>query len=765
MQLICLIESLIYYKKESMIKKIITCFGILATTFAANAQIAVTNTQTPYQLVQDVLLGFGVTATNISVNGNLANANSLFGNATYFNAGSTTFPIPSGVLLTTGNGDAAIGPNSSGSYTDNSPATTNVSTDVHLNDIANGSVTNGIVLEFDFIPGGDTISFNYIFGSDEYPEFSPSSFNDAFGFFLWGPGISGPYALTGYPAGGANLAVIPGTSIPVTINNLGPGATQYPQFYQNNLGGAAYGTAIQYDGTTTLLSANASVQCGETYHIKLCISNVGDQSYDSGVFLQANSFSSNAIEVSVATVTGDTTIFEGCTTADFIFVRPENTLGDTLNISYDIAGTATEGTDYPVLPNVISFLPGEDSVVLTINPGQDGTFEGFETVIITVEIVNECGDTITSSGTIWINDEQNIDITENDPLVKCISDTVLLTASATGGYPPYTYSWSNGDTNDSTTVNPTGNGVQEFYITVTDFCNYSNVDTVTMTVDQTLSIDSVWSDPATCLPEGIVYSAVSGDSITPQHSLYYHWNGPGANNPTFWLGSTWTDLSSGWYYLSVEDAVCITFDSVFVDMEEPPMAQFTASPVSGCDPLTVTFTNSSENTDTYQWTFGNGNSVTVYDLGNQIQTYNTDATIRLIASKGNCADTAYATVTIVPCGCTDPAAINYDQTAVVDDGSCIYPEPIVDAPNVFSPNGDGSNELFFLTTQFSTSIDLTILNRWGNVVYESSGPNPAWNGKLENGNAASDGVYFYKYVVYGMTETKLEGHGFFHLVR
>jgi hypothetical protein len=263
-----------------------TIFNVLAVCLflfqagISHGQIQVTNTQTPQQLVQNILMGFGVTASNIKVNGSTATAATILGNATYFSNNGTTFPIASGVLLTTGNGVGAIGPNNAAGYTNNTPATSSVTSDPHLSNIANGTVRNGIVLEFDFIPSGDSISFNYMFGSDEYPEYSPSQYNDAFGFFLWGPGISGPHALAGYPSGGANIAVVPGTSTPVTINNVGPSSNT--TYYRNNQGGAAYGNALQYDGTTTLLSANASVQCGQTYHIKLAIANVSDQAYDSG---------------------------------------------------------------------------------------------------------------------------------------------------------------------------------------------------------------------------------------------------------------------------------------------------------------------------------------------------------------------------------------------------------------------------------------------------------------------------------------------------
>ncbi|MFN5441774.1 MAG: choice-of-anchor L domain-containing protein, partial [Flavobacteriia bacterium] len=291
--------------------------------------ISVSTTQTPQQLVDNVLLGFGVTALNVTINGNPALANTPQGNVGYFTNTNAAFPINNGLILTTGNAIAAVGPNSGSSFTNNNPPTSSVASDPHLNDIAAGGVTNGVVLEFDFIPSGDTLVFNYMFGSDEYPEFSPSSFNDAFGLFLWGPGISGPYVLPGYPNGGTNIATIPG-GIPVTINNVGDVSnTQYYVFNEAN-STLTYGDAIQYDGTTVLLTAAASVQCNQLYHIKLAISNVGDQSYDSGVFLEAGSFSSAAVDVAVATVSGDTTIVEGCTYADFIFTRPPGQVNDTL---------------------------------------------------------------------------------------------------------------------------------------------------------------------------------------------------------------------------------------------------------------------------------------------------------------------------------------------------------------------------------------------------------------------------------------------------
>ena len=248
-------------------KSIFTIFTFLFIFSQGLTQsIVVTNTQTPQQLINGVLLGSGVTAFNIMINGNLGAANTPIGSIGYFTNSNPTFPISSGLVLTTGNASGAIGPNNSTFSTNNTPPTASVSGDPHLNDIANGSVENGIVLEFDFIPSGDTLFFNYMFGSDEYPEFSPSSFNDAFGLFLWGPGISGPHILGGYPNGGANIAVIPG-GIPVTINNVGDQSNTSYYVFNEAVSTPTYGDAIQYDGTTVLLTASADVQCNEVYHI------------------------------------------------------------------------------------------------------------------------------------------------------------------------------------------------------------------------------------------------------------------------------------------------------------------------------------------------------------------------------------------------------------------------------------------------------------------------------------------------------------------
>src|SRR5690606_9508074 len=131
-------------------------------------------------------------------------------------------------------------------------------------------------------------------------------------------------------------------------------------------------------------------------------------------------------------------IVEGCTDARIIFTRPINQSDTAMVVHYEVSGSAIEGIDYDPLPNPISFQPGEDSLVLTLHPIQDGIPEGADSVIIKVFIVNQCGDTIMSEGTIYIIDSLVITTTVNNPIVYCINDSVQLNVSADGGVEPYT---------------------------------------------------------------------------------------------------------------------------------------------------------------------------------------------------------------------------------------------------------------------------------------------------------------------------------------
>ena len=328
-------------------------FAALSLSFGlVQAQLNVSSSMTPTQLVQNVLLGGGVSVSNITYNG-VAVGTAQDGSGS-FTTVSSNLGLDAGIILSSGLASSIAAPASDFSSDDNGTGS-----DPDLLSIISAlnptfpESNDRAVLEFDFIPTGDSVKFNYVFGSEEYSSFNCSpQYNDVFGFFISGPGITGPFTNNAM-----NIAVVPGTTLPVSIANIhgdqnASCAPANAQYYVDNQSG----TTVVYNGFTTILQARAQVQCGQSYHIKLAICDAGDSGFDSGVFLEAGSFTSTG-QIVPSLTTGnviigvnDTTMFEGCGIIPFNFFR----MGDTTNVDtvdVVIGGTATSGVDYypPIL--------------------------------------------------------------------------------------------------------------------------------------------------------------------------------------------------------------------------------------------------------------------------------------------------------------------------------------------------------------------------------------------------------------------------------
>ncbi|MBL0315162.1 MAG: choice-of-anchor L domain-containing protein [Flavobacteriales bacterium] len=338
---------------------------LLITLFSSSiyGQLQVTSNMTVSQYVQDVLLGVNVTVSNITYNGGSADvAVPCIGS---FDSNGSMLPIESGFLMSSGNASAAPGPNNTNAASD---LGLDFGNDPDLMAITDDALNDWSIIEFDFVPLGDTLRFNYIWASEEYPEYSNGSVNDVFGFFISGPGINGTFTNNG-----VNIALIPGTDLPVSINNLNngqdgvTGPCAYCEFYNGN--GQGFDTedptytdpfTIVYDGYTDKLTAIGIVQCGLTYHIKLAICDGGDGIYDSAVFLERDSFSSNLVvqanlELDVAGPDGQT-LFENCGDGNLVFERPESGNVNTPLVAYlGYSGTAINGVDYTLMPDSVVF--------------------------------------------------------------------------------------------------------------------------------------------------------------------------------------------------------------------------------------------------------------------------------------------------------------------------------------------------------------------------------------------------------------------------
>nr|WP_238989430.1 choice-of-anchor L domain-containing protein [Flavobacterium sp. LMO8] len=243
--------------------------------------ISVDEGYTPQDLVEDILINSTcANVFNVSVSGgNFGTGEKSFG---YFDASGTTFPFQNGIILSTGKINNAPGPNS---YLSDDGGGMGWNGDPDLNDALGLSNTfNATILEFDFIPLGNTISFDYIFSSEQYlsnPMSNQCNFTDGFAFLL--KKSSDPNY--------ENLALIPGTTTPVKVNTVRGSGTICPpanETYFDAFNGTVHPT--NYNGQTKILTAQSTVIPGETYHIKLVIADEGNHRFDSAIFLGGGSF-------------------------------------------------------------------------------------------------------------------------------------------------------------------------------------------------------------------------------------------------------------------------------------------------------------------------------------------------------------------------------------------------------------------------------------------------------------------------------------------
>lgn len=226
----------------------------------------------PQDLVPNALSGSGVSISNVQYTGS---PDAI----AYFSANNIeNMPYNSGFLMTTGSKYYAQGPND----------TTDAGIDNQVpglplfNNFFNATSYNASVIEFDLVPSGSTLKLNYIFASEEYsgPNITPAyAFNDAFGIFISGPGITGIQ----------NMARLPNTS-PVSTRTINPSTNSQYFIYNGDGSEGPYNSSdlfLQYNGLTVPLTASVSnLTPGSSYHIIMVIADAGNAVLDSGVFLE-----------------------------------------------------------------------------------------------------------------------------------------------------------------------------------------------------------------------------------------------------------------------------------------------------------------------------------------------------------------------------------------------------------------------------------------------------------------------------------------------
>jgi gliding motility-associated-like protein len=585
-----------------------------------HAQLAVTNTMTPTQLVQNVLVGGGVTISNVTYTGG---ANSK---GSFTNGATTNLGLGSGIVLTTGTVTQTA---NAATYFMN--VNLGLAGNAQLNAINNGTSTfDACILEFDFVPLSDTVKFRYVFGSEEYPNWVCSQYQDIFAFFVNGPN----------PAGGNytnyNIALIPGTSLPVSVNSVNNGSVgtsvntgaggcislAYSSLYVANSG-----STIAFNGFTTPLTAWCKVTPCQTYHMKLAIADGFNGLYDSGVFLEANSFTSTSYSLAetYSNPSLGNNAVESCSNGLFTFSL-SSVATTPVTINYTISGSAVNGTDYSLIPHSITITAGQSSGIITISPSNDALSEGTETVIL--NYMNGC---TPQSDTIYIIDKVPVNISMGNNVTTCIGGSVNISVTPNSGTFPYTYSWNNSaGNNSSATVTPTV--TTTYIVTVTDLCGSTATGSQIVTISSLTT--NAGNDQIICSGNGASLSATNGGT--------YLWSNSG-NTSTIIV----TPIITTTYIVTVTSGTCVAVDSVVVNVVQMPSAnagidnsvcslvnqlQATASvgigtwTVTGPGAITFSNVNSSNSNVTasvygnyvFTWTENNGNGCVSSDNVNYI---------------------------------------------------------------------------------------------------------------------------------------------------
>jgi gliding motility-associated-like protein len=250
-----------------------------------------------------------------------------------------------------------------------------------------------------------------------------------------------------------------------------------------------------------------------------------------------------------------------------------------------------------------------------------------------------------------------------------------------------------------------------------------------------LPVVDAGGDQILCEPNGVTPSEVT---LNGSGATSYTWDNGAVDGVPFTPPS-----GSTIFTVTGTDANgCQNTDWLEVVALTLPVANGSADGVYGNADYLVNFTNSSMYATNYTWDFGDNNTIQTTGLEGVSNTYLTPGIydVLLTASNGICWDTWTIQIEVLP-------------------------PMVVTPPNIFTPNGDGNNDVYYVNVEYGEDFEGVILNRWGNVITEVNGINASWDGNTDNGNPVAEGVYFVKYVATDFGGKIVEGHNFFHLER
>lgn len=539
-------------------------------------------------------------------------------------------------------------------------------------------------------------------GNDGSATITASGGSGTYISYVWSSGDSGATAST----------LTAGTyTVTVTDNATCTGTTSFTISQPNALVPTPSSTAVSCFGGNNG-TATVSITGGITpYKYSWSATNETTQTISNlsaGNYTVIVSDSNNCTNSAVAVITQSTIISLSTSNTD------PSCFGDN---SGAVSVTASGGTG----PYTYSWMPFNGTSADMINLPPD-------TYTVTVTDNNGCTRTTTSTVT------EPAAITWTRPListpVSCYGGTNgSASVSASGGTPTYTYTWlPSGGTGSSASNLAAGT----YTVVITDSKNCSDNDTITITQPADITIMTSGTN-VNCNGGNDGAASLTASGGTPSYT--YSWS------PSGDTGTNISNLTAGTYVVMVTDVNnCTKTSSIIITELSTVNADFTPGPDKGYAPLVVSFSNNSTGTK-YYWDFGDGTIDSVY---NASHVYN---------------KTGIYTVTLMV---TDINGCSATQTATIR----VVEKSELCVPNVFTPNGDGKNDEFYLCGQGISIIRGTIYNRWGMLLYEWDQPKGGWDGRTSAGEVVPDGVYYY--IIYVKADDDVEypeQKGFIQLLR
>ncbi len=655
---------------------------LCAMSLSLAAQTVVTPNNDANVLAQ-MLVGNGVIVTNATTNCQTDGTSTASGS---FTTTSADIGIGSGILLTSG----AVSTNFASV---SNPSNTFISQgwgtpgDANLNTLAPGGSTNdACILEFDVFVTSDTLSFNYVWGSEEYPEYvgaggQLTTFNDVFGFFLSGPGITGQQ----------NIALIPGTSTPVSIGTVNcQNNSPYYVCYSGPANGpcpASYTCTVAqdviYDGITKVLQAKAIVTPCQTYHLKLGVQDRGDSAFDSGVFIEAGSLSSYGVSIMpsatyINPINNVATGVEGCVNAEINMTLSFVPL-DTVAVPLQFMGTAQFGIDY-IYQNFVSdtvfFLPGQQTQLISIVPVQDFVPEPFESIQIVYQ-PQFCSGSAYDTAILYIADFMQAATTPDT--IMCLGEPITI---GVNGGSAISYVWTPSSGLSCTdcqlpVVNPT---VTTTYSVTISASTCTASDTVVVQVVQVYA--DAGSDQNMCVgfPTTLSTPALTG--------VNYEWS-PSTGLACTTCSSTQADpVVTTTYIVKAFAALCEDFDTIVVNVTVP-VADAGPDTVNICYGDSIQISTITQNSQLYQWLPVGGLACPTCDA--TMASPQTTTEYFITASLGGCSvsDSIVVKVTqVIPDAGLDTAICPWFSTTLNASGGATYswtPTTGLSDPNIFNP--------------------------------------------------------------------------------